>query len=142
MQVVSSPWPATHFGVWPAGQAMRQGLQAPTVGTLQEDAVLGLMLKGREIKKMMPFASYGQGPVLVTPFKMARVAATIADGGMMPQGRWVVDSSNSRTDAARAHHKPGGHNRIVHEALKIRRLEGHRCVIGESHDADEDHPGG
>ena len=32
-----------------------------------------------EIKKMMPFAAYGQGPVLVTPFKMARVAATIAD---------------------------------------------------------------
>jgi len=54
-----------------------------------------------EIKKMMPFSSYGQGPVLVTPFKMARVAATIADGGTMPQGRWVLDDSNSRTDAPR-----------------------------------------
>ena len=28
--------------------------------------------------------------------KMARVAATIAAGGEMPQGRWVMDSSNSR----------------------------------------------
>ena len=39
-----------------------------------------------EIPKMMPFASYGQGPVLVTPFKMARVAATIAAGGKMRAG--------------------------------------------------------
>jgi cell division protein FtsI/penicillin-binding protein 2/cell division protein FtsW (lipid II flippase) len=53
----------------------------------------------KEIKKMMPFASYGQGPVVATPFKMARVAATIATGGFMPQGRWVLDSSNSRTSA-------------------------------------------
>ena len=54
-----------------------------------------------EIKKMMPFSSYGQGSVLVTPFKMARVAATIADGGTMPQGRWVLDESNSRNDTPR-----------------------------------------
>jgi cell division protein FtsW (lipid II flippase)/cell division protein FtsI/penicillin-binding protein 2 len=50
-----------------------------------------------DIKHMLPFASYGQGPVVITPFKMARVAATIAAGGLMPQGRWLVDSSNSRT---------------------------------------------
>jgi cell division protein FtsI/penicillin-binding protein 2/cell division protein FtsW (lipid II flippase) len=49
------------------------------------------------IQAAMPFASYGQGPVLVTPFKMARVAATIASHGAMPQGRWVIDPSNSRT---------------------------------------------
>ncbi|MBV9267054.1 MAG: FtsW/RodA/SpoVE family cell cycle protein, partial [Acidobacteriaceae bacterium] len=55
-----------------------------------------------EIRKMMPFAAYGQGPVLATPFKMARVAATIAAGGEMPQGRWVLDSSNSRTGPATA----------------------------------------
>jgi cell division protein FtsI/penicillin-binding protein 2 len=53
----------------------------------------------KEIKKMLPFAAYGQGPVLMTPFKMARVAATIASGGGMPEGRWVVDDSNDRTDA-------------------------------------------
>jgi cell division protein FtsI/penicillin-binding protein 2 len=55
----------------------------------------------REIKKMMPFAAYGQGPVLVTPFKMARVAATIAAGGSMAEGRWLIDGSNDRTDAPR-----------------------------------------
>ncbi len=50
----------------------------------------------KDIKKMMPFAAYGQGPVLTTPFKMARVVATIADGGSMPEGRWVLDENNSR----------------------------------------------
>jgi cell division protein FtsW (lipid II flippase)/cell division protein FtsI/penicillin-binding protein 2 len=50
-----------------------------------------------DIRAAMPFASYGQGPVLVTPFKMARVAATIAANGAMPEGRWVIDASNART---------------------------------------------
>ncbi len=53
----------------------------------------------KEIRKMMPFAAYGQGPVLTTPFKMARVAATIADAGKMPEGRWVLDVSNTRAAA-------------------------------------------
>ena len=50
-----------------------------------------------DLKQMMPFAAYGQGPVLVTPFKMARVAATIANGGDMAQGRWVSGEGNHRT---------------------------------------------
>jgi len=54
-----------------------------------------------EIQKMMPFAAYGQGPVLVTPFKMARVAATIAAGGAMPEGRWVLGDANPRKSATR-----------------------------------------
>lgn len=53
----------------------------------------------KEFKHMLPFSSYGQGPVLVTPFKMARVAATVAAGGNMPQGRWVIDETNSRVNA-------------------------------------------
>ncbi len=52
-----------------------------------------------ELRKMLPFAAYGQGPVLISPFKMARVAATIANGGAMPEGRWVMDRSNARTAA-------------------------------------------
>ena len=52
-----------------------------------------------DIQAAMPFAAYGQGPVLVTPFKMARVAATIAANGSMPEGRWVIDGSNARTAA-------------------------------------------
>ena len=55
-----------------------------------------------DLRAAMPFAAYGQGPVLVTPFKMARVAATIAAGGSMPEGRWVVDGSNARSEAPRS----------------------------------------
>ena len=49
-----------------------------------------------KVKEALPFASYGQGTVVSSPFKMARVAATIAAGGLMPEGRWVNDPSNSR----------------------------------------------
>ena len=45
-------------------------------------------------------AGYGQGQVVVTPFQMARVAATVANGGVMEPGRWVVDDSNRRTTPA------------------------------------------
>ncbi len=51
-----------------------------------------------KVKEALPFASYGQGTVVSSPFKMARVAATIAAGGQMPEGHWVNDPSNSRTD--------------------------------------------
>ena len=51
------------------------------------------------LKETLPFASYGQGPVVITPFKMARVAATIAARGAMPEGRWVMDDSNDRRTA-------------------------------------------
>jgi len=47
----------------------------------------------------LPQASYGQGQVTVTPFTMARVGAAIANGGLMPQGRWVTDESNDRKTA-------------------------------------------
>lgn len=50
------------------------------------------------LKEYLPQASYGQGEVVVTPFQMARVAATIANHGMMPQGRWIIDETNSRTN--------------------------------------------
>lgn len=52
-----------------------------------------------DIKQMLPFAAYGQGPVVATPFKMARVAATIANNGNLPQGSWILDASNTRTAA-------------------------------------------
>jgi cell division protein FtsI/penicillin-binding protein 2/cell division protein FtsW (lipid II flippase) len=51
-----------------------------------------------ELRRDLPFASYGQGAVLVSPFKMARVAAAIAAGGKLPEGRWIADESNPRSD--------------------------------------------
>ena len=55
-----------------------------------------------QLKKSLPQSSYGQGQVVATPFQMARVAATVANGGMMPQGRWVSDETNARSGAAQS----------------------------------------
>jgi cell division protein FtsI/penicillin-binding protein 2 len=52
-------------------------------------------------KLMLPFAAMGQGPVLVTPFKLARISAAVASEGVMPQGRWLLGDANTRTDAPR-----------------------------------------
>ncbi len=49
-----------------------------------------------QLEDAIPQASYGQGQVMATPFQMARVAATLASGGSMPEGRWVLDESNTR----------------------------------------------
>lgn len=49
-----------------------------------------------QLKDALPQASYGQGQVTATPFKMARVAATVARGGTMPQGQWVGDDSEPK----------------------------------------------
>jgi len=76
----------------------------------------------RELRKALPFAAYGQGPVLISPFKMARVAATIANGGRMPEGRWISDAGNPRNDppldvlpAAQADFLAGAMRRVVTE---------------------------
>ncbi|HYG99750.1 MAG TPA: FtsW/RodA/SpoVE family cell cycle protein [Terriglobales bacterium] len=52
-----------------------------------------------QLGRSLPQSSYGQGQVVATPFQMARVAATVANGGTMPFGRWVTDESNARTNA-------------------------------------------
>ncbi len=48
------------------------------------------------LQRELPQASYGQGQDVASPFQMARVAATIAQSGSMPFGRWVTDGNNSR----------------------------------------------
>ncbi|HZT39620.1 MAG TPA: FtsW/RodA/SpoVE family cell cycle protein [Bryobacteraceae bacterium] len=53
----------------------------------------------RSLQQYLPQASYGQGQVVASPFQMARVAATIANGGAAPQGRWVIDETNPRVRA-------------------------------------------
>jgi len=49
-----------------------------------------------ELKKALAQSAYGQGEVVASPFQMARVAATIANNGAMPQGRWLADENNVR----------------------------------------------
>lgn len=53
----------------------------------------------RQLRQYLPQASYGQGQVVVSPFQMARVAATVANGGSAPQGRWIIDETNPRVRA-------------------------------------------
>jgi cell division protein FtsI/penicillin-binding protein 2 len=52
-----------------------------------------------QLKKSLPQSSYGQGQVVASPFQMARVAAAVANGGAVPEGRWITDETNSRTSA-------------------------------------------
>jgi cell division protein FtsI/penicillin-binding protein 2 len=83
------------------------------------------------LRQALPFASYGQGPVLVTPFKMARVAAAIAARGRMPQGRWIAGDGNQRQDApldvvpeAQARFLAGAMRRVVTEGTARRVMAG------------------
>ena len=43
------------------------------------------------LRDTLPFAAYGQGEVLATPYRMARVAASIAADGVLPPGRTFLD---------------------------------------------------
>jgi cell division protein FtsW (lipid II flippase) len=52
------------------------------------------------LRNNLPQAAYGQAEVRVTPFKMARVVAAIANGGRMPYGRWVSDDQEREREAA------------------------------------------
>jgi cell division protein FtsI/penicillin-binding protein 2/cell division protein FtsW (lipid II flippase) len=52
-----------------------------------------------ELRKALPFAAYGQGPLLISPFRMALVAATVASHGQIPQGHWVADGVTTQSDS-------------------------------------------
>jgi cell division protein FtsW (lipid II flippase) len=49
----------------------------------------------RALESALPQAAYGQGQVIATPLQMARVAATIADSGRMPEVRWIEPEGSS-----------------------------------------------
>src|SRR5579864_711869 len=49
----------------------------------------------RALESALPQAAYGQGEVIATPLQMARVAATIADSGQMPEVRWIEPEGSS-----------------------------------------------
>jgi cell division protein FtsI/penicillin-binding protein 2 len=83
------------------------------------------------LRRALPFAAYGQGEVLISPFKMARVSATIAAGGLMPQGRWIDDANNARADAplevvspAQAGFLAGAMRRVVTEGTARHAMAG------------------
>jgi cell division protein FtsW (lipid II flippase) len=47
------------------------------------------------LRDTLPFAAYGQGDVLATPYRMARVAAAVAADGVLVPGRWVLDEGEA-----------------------------------------------
>jgi cell division protein FtsW (lipid II flippase) len=49
------------------------------------------------LRDTLPFAAYGQGEVLATPYRMARVVAAIAADGVLPSGRLVLGSPSPET---------------------------------------------
>jgi cell division protein FtsW (lipid II flippase) len=56
----------------------------------------------RALESALPQAAYGQGQVIATPLQMARVAATVADEGRMPEVRWIQPERGGRGGAAPA----------------------------------------
>ena len=56
-----------------------------------------------ELKKALPQSAYGQGEVVASPFQMARVAATVANGG-----RHAAGPLDHRTKTTRARHRACG----------------------------------
>lgn len=69
-------------------------------------ALLGIAMAApntpEQLRRSVAQSSYGQGQVVASPFQMARVAATVANGGTMPAGRWVTGEANGRTDEPKA----------------------------------------
>ncbi|MBV8202858.1 MAG: hypothetical protein JOZ15_19755, partial [Acidobacteria bacterium] len=54
----------------------------------------------RALDNALPQAAYGQGQVIATPLQMARVAATVADEGRMPEVRWIQAEDGARRPPA------------------------------------------
>src|SRR6185369_2551059 len=50
-----------------------------------------------QLRKSLAQSSYGQGQVVASPLQMARVAATVANGGLMPASKWILDGTNEGT---------------------------------------------
>jgi peptidoglycan glycosyltransferase len=49
-----------------------------------------------EVRKALPFASYGQGEVLASPLRMAVVAGAVAAGGVIPQPVWIEEQATAQ----------------------------------------------
>ncbi len=55
----------------------------------------------KKLNEELPQAAYGQGQVLVTPYRMARVSAAIAAGGVLPQARFHLEPPDDTAGARR-----------------------------------------
>ncbi len=77
------------------------GVYAVKAEGLQETAELFGIRTSRDgtpeaLRRSLNQASYGQGEVVVSPFRLALVSATIANGGTMPSTRWLMTRDEQR----------------------------------------------
>ncbi len=68
--------------------------------------------------EQLPWASYGQAEVLASPFRMARVAATMAAHGEMQVGRWVLSPAQALLPARRIL-QPAGADRVARAMRRV-----------------------
>jgi peptidoglycan glycosyltransferase len=71
------------------------------------------------LRSLLPWASYGQGEVLASPFRMARVAATMAAHGDMPIGRWVLAPAADQGPAMRHVIPPAAADRVARAMRRV-----------------------
>jgi cell division protein FtsW (lipid II flippase) len=71
-----------------------------------------------DLKAQLPWASYGQAEVLASPFRMARVAATMAARGEMMPGRWVLEPAPVATPSRRIL-EPAAADRIARAMRRV-----------------------
>ena len=71
-----------------------------------------------DLGQQLPWASYGQAEVLASPFRMARVAATMAARGEMLPGRWVVSPATAAA-ASRRILEPAAADRIARAMRRV-----------------------
>ena len=71
-----------------------------------------------DLGQQLPWASYGQAEVLASPFRMARVAATMAARGEMLPGRWVVSPAPVAA-ASRRILEPAAADRIARAMRRV-----------------------
>lgn len=69
------------------------------------------------LRDTLPFAAYGQGDVLATPLRMARVAAAIAADGRLAPARLVIDGG-AAGEAAAARVLDAGDARRLGDAMR------------------------
>jgi len=71
-----------------------------------------------DLGAQLPWASYGQAEVVASPFRMARVAATMAARGEMAPGRWVLDPAATPVPARRIL-EPAAADRIARAMRRV-----------------------
>ena len=97
-----------HHGIRQSCNAYFAQLATYEVGArslLETAALMGIEVArpntAEALQDSLPQSAFGQGQVTATPFDMARVAATMAGGGQMPAGRWVLDDAGTRSEEPR-----------------------------------------